>query len=597
VSWDEALDEIVQRWRAIIDQSGPAALLGYCYSAHQGQFNRGLPLALFDLLGATRLIAGTVCDTCADEAWASTVGPVGGADPEAVHQCDLIIAWGADLVTTNVHLWARAQRARRSGATIVTIDPYRSRTAAQSDWHIQAKIGSDAALALGVMHILDRDGLVDSTFIAENTTGFDRLRREVLPEFAPEVVERKSGVLRSDIERLAHIYGGAKSPLIRLGQGTSRQRDGGRAIRAVSLLPGITGAYARPGAGALLSTAAEFDLSYAAIRAPSGKAPPRSVNHSRLGEALLELQAPPIRALFVSANNPAVTCPDAGAVRRGLAREDLFTVVHDPFLSDTARFADVVLPATTYLETDDFYRSYGSYRMQYGPAAIEPLGEAWSNRRLAQELASRMGVRHPLFSMDTEALLATLLQDSSVAGSLTPRVIMQSGSLKLERSQGGQRFGTHSGKLEFWMNASTSIPGWLEEARDSQERRPWPLRLLTAPGYFQSHAAFAGNRTLRFRQGPPVCVLHPDDAESRGVSAGDRVELFNDHGIVTLQLEVSEDTPAGTVLVPGQQPEHRPGDGVINMLCSAEYSDMGEGATYQSTFLDVRPSHEQSRNQ
>jgi len=514
-------------------------LLGYCYSAHQGQFNRGLPLALFDALGATRLIAGTVCDSCADEAWASTVGPVGGADPESLEACDLIISWGADLVTTNVHFWAKAQTARRNGATLIAIDPYRSRTAAQSDWHIQPRIGSDAALALGIMHILDRDGMTNARFIGERTVGFDRLRTEVLARYTPENVERETGLPRSDVERIAHLYGHARLPFIRIGQGMSRSLQGGQAIRAVSLLPGVTGAYGRPGAGALLSTTAAFDFNYSAIRAPSGRAAPRSVNHSRLGEALLEMGSPPIRALFVAGNNPAVTCPDAGAVRQGLMRENLFTVVHDPFLSDTARYADIVLPATTYLETDDFYRSYGTYRMQYGPAAIAPVGHAWSNRRLAQELAKRMDITDPLFSMDTEELLTTLIQESSAGGSYDAESLMHAGSVKVSGHGEAQPFGTSSGKLEFWPSDSSTAVDWRKPALKSTSDNDWPLRLLTAPGYFQSHAAFAGNGTLRQREGAPVCVLHPTEATSRGLNSGDQVELFNSRGVVTLQLKVS----------------------------------------------------------
>jgi anaerobic selenocysteine-containing dehydrogenase len=587
ITWDEALDEIVGRWTAIIGECGPAALLGYCYSAHQGQFNRGLPLALFDALGATKLIAGTVCDTCADEAWASTVGPVGGADPETVDQCDLIIAWGADLITTNVHFWAKAQQARRNGAMLITIDPYRSRTAAQSDWHVQPKIGTDAALVLGVMHVLERDGLIDLDFLRERTSGFDRLHREVLPRCTPEVIEQRTGVLAADLERLARMYGNAKASFIRLGEGMSRHRNGGLAIRAVSVLPGVTGAYGRSGAGALLSTTAEFDFNYGAIRAPSGNAAPRLVNHSRLGEGLLELESPPIRALFVAGNNPAVTCPDAGAVRRGLAREDLFTVVHDPFLSDTARFADIVLPATTYLETDDFYRSYGTYRMQYGPATIDPVSEAWSNRRLARELAARMGINLPLFGMDTADLVATLTDGSAAASGLDNSTLMASGSIKLPQVS-GQRFRTASGKLEFYPEQSKLAPDWLTALEEPIRSPEWPLQLLTAPGYFQSHAAFAGNRTLRRRQGAPACILHPDDAMRRGLTAGERVEVINAQGIVTLELQVSPETPPGVILVPGQQSEAQAGDGVINILCSAEYSDMGEGATYQSTFVEVR---------
>jgi anaerobic selenocysteine-containing dehydrogenase len=336
-----------------------------------------------------------------------------------------------------------------------------------------------------------------------------------------------------------------------------------------------------------MSTSAEFDFDYGAIRTPSGNAPPRLVNHSRLGEALLDLGNPPIRALFVAGNNPAVTCPDAGAVRRGLSRDDLFTVVHDPFLSDTARFADIVLPATTYLETDDFYRSYGTYRMQFGPAAIRPVGEAWSNRRLACELAARMGLELPIFHMQTDELVAVLMRGSEAARGISPAALLTGESIKLPRTS-AQRFATPSGKLEIYSSDTRIVPDWLTAIEEPARSSAWPLQLLTAPGYFQSHSAFVGNPTLRRRQGPPSCVLHPDDASERGLRDGQQVVLVNDRAAVKLLLRVSDDAPRSAVLVPGQQPEANPGDGVINMLCSAEYSDMGDGATYQSTFVDVR---------
>ena len=249
------------------------ALLGYAYSAHQGQMNRGLMLGLFHALGTSRLIAGTVCDTCCEEAWNLTVGPVGGADPEAVDQSDLIVAWGADLVATNVHFWAKAEAARRRGVKIIVIDPRRSRTALQADRHLQIRIGTDAALALGVMHILARDGLVDRDYIAAHTLGFDRLEAEVLPRFTPARVAAITGLAEDDIEGFAHVYGTAKRSFIRLGEGMTRLARGGEALRAVALLPGVTGAYGRRGGGALLLTAASCELNYGALRRPSG--PPR----------------------------------------------------------------------------------------------------------------------------------------------------------------------------------------------------------------------------------------------------------------------------------------------------------------------------------
>ncbi len=592
IGWDDALDEIVSRWRAVIAESGPLALLGYAYSAHQGQINRGLVNGLFHALGASRLRAGTVCDTCCEAAWDMTVGPVGGADPEAVAHSDLIVSWGADLVATNVHFWAKVEAARRRGVRLVVIDPRRSRTARQADWHLPIRIGTDAALALGVMHILARDGRCDRAYIARHTLGFERVEREVLPRFAPARAAEITGLAVADIERFAALYGDARASFIRLGEGMTRLARGGQALRAVALLPGVTGAYGREGGGALLMTAASCELDYDAVRKPSGPAETRAVNHLRLGEALLEMADPPIRALFIAANNPAVTCPDAGKVRRGLARDDLFTVVHDPFLSVTARWADIVLPAATYLETEDLYRAYGAYYMQHAPAAVAPQGEAWPNFRLAQELAARMGLDDPVFRMAPGEIAALMLRGArGTAAGLDPEQVRAAGPIKIA-PQGGQEFRTPSGRLEFYSEELAAqglppMPDWEPDPEEERQAARWPLRLLTAPGYFQSHTAYSGVEFLRRREGPPCCILHPHDAAARGLADGDRVRLYNDRGAVGLVLKVSDEVRPGVVLVPGQRPDGETLSGTVNMLCADRYTDIGDGATYQSTWLDI----------
>lgn len=591
ISWDEALDEITTRWMTIIAGSGPLALFGYAYSAHQGQMNRGLVNGLFHALGATRLQAGTVCDTCCEAAWDATVGPVGGADPETVDHSDLVIAWGADLVTTNVHFFARVDQRRRAGVPLVVIDPRRSRTAARADWHLPVRVGTDAALALGVMHILVRDLLCDRAYIAAHTVGFDRLEREVLPRFTPAHTAAVTGLPQPDIERLAALCGRAKAPFIRLGEGMTRLLHGGQALRAVALLPGVTGAYGRKGGGALLMTAASCALNYDAVRKPSGPATTRLVNHLRLGEALLEMRDPPIRSLFVSANNPAVTCPDSAKVRRGLSRTDLFTVVHDPFLSVTARYADIVLPATLYLETEDLYRAYGAYYMQYGPRAVAPLPGTRSNIEIAQELARRMGLNDPIFHASQDEMLCALLDGAGGKAAVDPLAVKRAGPVNIA-PDGAQQFRTPSGKLEFYSESLAAkglppMPDWQPDPVEQQEAARWPLRLLTAPGYFQSHTVYSRVEFLRRREGPALCILHPEDAASRGLRNGQAVRLFNDLGSVVFTLRVSDETQKGVALVVGQRPDSEAVAGTINMLCADRYTDLGEGATYQSTWLEV----------
>lgn len=595
IGWDEALDEIASRWKSVIAESGPLALLGYAYSAHQGLMNRNLINGLIHALGASRLAAGTVCDSCCETAWDLTVGPTGGADPESVAESDLIVAWGADLMAVNVHLWAKAAEARKKGAQVIVIDPRRSRTAEGADWHIPIRIGTDAAFALGVMHILVRDGKCDRAYLDANTIGFAELEREVLPRFAPQAVADITGVPVADIERFAGLYGRAKKSFIRMGEGMTRFAQGGQALRAVAVLPALTGAYGRYGGGALLVTAASVALNYNALRKPSGPAATRSVNHLRLGEALLELRDPPIRALLVAANNPAITCPEVHKVRRGLAREDLFTVVHDPFMSATARYADIVLPATTYLETEDLFRSYGSYWMQYAEAAVAPQGEARSNVAVAQALAARMGLADPVFRMGPRELLSELLRDATGPAALEADFVAAAGPINVRpvniKAQ-GQSFATPSGKLEIRSAQLAAqglppLPDWAPDPVDAAEASRWPLRLLTAPSYFQPHTAYAAVDFLRAREGVPYCVLHPTDAAARGLTEGQTVRLANDRGRIGLVLRIADEIQPGVVLVPGQRPDEEAVEGTINMLCSDRYTDIGEGATYQSTWLEV----------
>ena len=592
IAWGAALDEIETRWKSIIAESGPKALLGYAYSAHQGQINRHIVNGFFHALGTSRLQAGTVCDTCCETASDMTLGPVGGADPEAVADSDLVVIWGCDAMAVNVHFWQKAEQVQKRGVKVIVIDPRRSRTAVAADWHLPIRIGTDAALALGIVHILVRDGLCDQDYIARHTLGFEQWAREIIPSFTPAKVSGITGLGLADIERLAALYGAAKRSFIRLGEGMTRLARGGQAMRAVLTLPAITGAYGRQGGGALLMTASSMNFNFNHLRKPSGPAATRLVNHSLLGEALLAMQDPPLRGLLICANNPAVTCPDANKVRKGLAREDLFTVVHDPFMTDTARYADIVLPAATYLETEDFYRGYGAYYMQYAPAAVAPQGEAWSNFRLAQELARRLGVKDAVFSMPERQIASTFFDGATgVVAEVGPSKLFEGRAIKVA-PRGGQEFRTPSGKLEIYSEALAAqgiapMPVWEPDPQEVRDAARWPLRLLTAPSYFQSHTAFSGVDFLRKREGAPNCVVHPKEAAKRGLADGAQVRLFNERGTIGLILKVSDIVGEGVVLVSGQRPTSEAVSGTVNMLCSDRLSDMGEGATYQSTFLDI----------
>jgi anaerobic selenocysteine-containing dehydrogenase len=593
ITWTAALDEIEQRWKAIIAQDGPLALLGYAYSAHQGQINRRLVNGLFHAMGTSRLTAGTVCDSCCETAWDLTLGPVGGADPESVAEADLIISWGCDLKAVNVHFWQKAEQRQKQGVKIIVIDPRRTRTAQSADWHIPIKIGTDAALAIGIVHILVRDGKCDEAYLAEHTLGFDRWKTEVVPLFPPARVAEITGLAVDDVERLAALYGAAQRSFIRIGEGMTRLARGGQALRAVACLPAVTGAYGRRGGGALLLAAGSIDLNFTSISKPSGPAQTRQVNHSLLGEALLTMRDPPINGLLICANNPAVTNPDVLKVRQGLSRADLFTVVHDPVFTDTAKYADIVLPATTYLETSDFYRSYGSYYMQFAPAAVAPQGEAWSNMRLAQELARRMGVQDEIFHLTPEQIFPKFFEGATGAvAKVDPKQLLDHRAVKVAPEAEAQEFRTKSGRLEIYSadlaaEGVPPMPIWEADPQEVEDAAQWPLRLLTTPGYFQSHTAFSANEFLRKREGEPSCVLHPKEAARRGLADAAKVRLFNARGHIGLVLKVSDEVREGVVLVPGQRPEAEAVSGTVNILCSDRLTDIGAGATYQSTFLDV----------
>jgi anaerobic selenocysteine-containing dehydrogenase len=596
ITWDEALDEVVSRWQAIIARYGSEAIAGYAYSSHQGLVNRNFTQALFHALGATRVNAGAVCDTCCGEAWELTVGAAGGTEPERVQDSDYIIAWGANLDSTNVHQIPFIDMARRKGAPLVVIDVWRTRAARRADWFIPIRVGTDAALALGLAHVLHRDNLLDHDYIQRLVLGYERWAQEVLPRYTPATVEAITGVPAHDVETLARAYGQARAPFIRLGQGLSRHASGGAATRAIICLSGLVGAWQHPGGGALLATSDSYKFNFAAVRRPDLQPGPcRVLNMVRFGRALTEWHNPPLMALFIQSNNPATTCPEQALIRRGLAREDLYTVVHDTFLSETARYADLVLPACTSFESEDLYRGYGTYYVQYGPQVIPAQGEAWPNYRVVAALAQRLGLHDPVFSRTPREHLAALLDvpEGPVAG-LCLEELLDGMPRRLNVPALGHTFNTvfptPSGKLQIACPelAARGLPDLPDYVPATPS--PYPLRLVTAPGHHLHHSAFLGVASLRRDESGPWVRLHPDEAAARGISQGQAVELFNDAGVVGLYARLTTDVLPGIVVVEGHRPQsHYLSGGPLNVLCSDRYADLGEGATYQDTWLDVRP--------
>ena len=397
ITWDEALDEVAGRLTAIATTWGSEAILPYSYGGNMGLVARKAGHAFFHRLGATRLLR-TICDTAAEEAWLATYGAGIGSDFEGAVRSDLVILWGINAVHTNIHGMRFVAEARRQGARLVVIDPYRTRTARLADTHLMPRPGTDAALALAIANVLIRDDLLDRDFIARGTVGFDAYRDEA-SRFPPERAAEITGVPAEAIRELARSYGRARAPFLRVGNGLQRHTNGGQAVRAIVCLPALVGAFDRPGGGALWETFDAFPMNWTAFEGESLQPhPTRAVNMVQLGHALTALAAPPVQALFVYQSNPAAVCPEQAQVVAGLAREDLFTVVHEQMHTDTVDYADLVLPATTSFESLDLYRSYGHYYLQLARPVIPPQGEARSNWDLFRALAARMGFAEPIFS-------------------------------------------------------------------------------------------------------------------------------------------------------------------------------------------------------
>ncbi len=419
ISWDEALDAIATRLQQTADTYGPESILPYSYAGTIGQLGFGsMDRRFFHRLGASQLNR-TICSEAGGVGWTLVYGKKIGMATEDFRHAKLILAWGANIHGNNIHLWPFIEQARRNGARLIVIDPYKTRTAALADWHIAIRPGTDGALALGMMHVILRDGLEDRAYIDEMTHGFEQLAERVRG-YTPERVAVWTGMTSAEIEKLAREYATTQPAALRLNYGVQRSENGGTAVRAICMLPALTGAWKHRGGGAVLSTSGGFAWNKKALERPDlALASPikrlaRVVNMSALGHALTDLgnkpeDGPRVQALFVYNSNPGAVAPNGNAVRAGLLREDLFTVVHDLFFNDTTDYADYVLPATTFLEHTDIQGAYGHYFLQLSQQAIEPPGEARSNVRLFSDLAQRMGFTEDCFRDTPEEIVRQVL--------------------------------------------------------------------------------------------------------------------------------------------------------------------------------------------
>jgi anaerobic selenocysteine-containing dehydrogenase len=600
ISWDEALEEIAGRLKAIAADD-PQSILPCSYAGTMGMVQySSMDRRFFHRLGAT-LLDRTLCSTAGKHGLKATLGGSVGMDPERFDEARLILLWGANPIVSNLHLWSRVQEAMRRGAKVIAIDPYRSLSAEKCTQHIALLPGTDGALALGMMHVLIAEGLLDLDYIAQHTVGFEPLA-ERIGQYTPDWSARACGITREEVVQLARDYGGIRPAAIRLNYGMQRHAGGGIAARTIACLPALVGAWREVAGGIVLTTADFYGFDHAALERAdllAGRRP-RVINHAKLGDALTGAE-PPVRAVIVYNNNPVAVCPDSDKVIAGFSREDLFTVVMDHFQTDTADYADIVLPATTQLEHADVHKSYGHLYVLANNAAIAPLGESLPNSEVFRRLAARMGFDEPCFRDSDEDICRTALASSSARmEGITWDALKQAGWQKLavpERfapfAAGG--FPTPSGKCEFYSS-------WLErqgidalpffnppvEAGDEALAARYPLAFLSPPARHFLNSSFANMARFREFEGEPHLDMHPQDAAARGIREGDRVRVFNDRGGYTLKARVNGKPRRGVVVAPSVWwKKHARDGGNANNVTSQRTTDLGGGATFYDCRVQV----------
>lgn len=613
ISWDEALDTIARKFREIAESpDGPQAILPYSYAGTMGKLQgSSLDRRFFHRLGAS-LLDRTICATAGAAGCDMTVGTRAVMDPETVLESRYIINWGSNTSVTNMHLWALMHQARKRGARIVTIDPYRCKTAEKSDWWLPIRPGTDAALALGLMHVHFRDGLQDEDYLERYCLGTAALKERVLRDYSPAQTAAITGLDAADIEKLAHEYGTTRPALIRVNYGLQRHGGGGMAVRNIVCLPAIIGAWRYPGGGALLSTSKLYPFNSEALERPDLIHPgTRMINMVQLAEALLgQLPGPPVRAVYVYNSNPVAVCPDQARVIEGFRREDLFTVVHEQFQTDTADYADIVLPATTQLEHFDIHGSYGHMYVQVNEPAIAPLGEAKPNNEVFRLLARRLGFEPELFEASDEQLAEESLSRNGHAKFPPPDAFVGIGLDRLKRegpvrlnlprnytpfAHGG--FGTPSGKCEFYSERLAKmgidpLPTYIPPHEDPLTRpdlaAKFPLQMLSPPVPAFLNSTFVNIESLRKQAGEPTLEIHPEDARPRNIVNGQWVRVFNDRGSFQARAVVGETVRPGVVVSQSVWWNRYTPDGVnCNVTTSTRLTDLGGGATFFDNLVEV----------
>jgi anaerobic selenocysteine-containing dehydrogenase len=606
IGWEEALGEIAARFREIsASAEGPQAILPYSYCGTMGKLqSSSLDRRFFHRLGASKLDR-TICASAGSAGYEYTMGRGRlGADPLGVPECRLILNWGSNTANTNSHLWSLMIEARQRGAMLVAIDPYRSPTAARSDWHLPIRPGTDAALALGLMHILFRDQRIDLDYVARGTVGAEALRNRVMQQYGPERVAEITRLEVRDIERLGELYGNEPKSLIRLNYGLQRHFGGGMAVRTIACLPALVGAWRHWGCGALLSTSGTYDWAQDRLTRPDLSPPgTRTINMSALAEALAgEMDGPPIRAMYVYNSNPAAIAPNQAKVLRGLAREDLFLVVHDLFATDTADYADILLPATSQLEHWDVHGSYGHHEVMLNTPAIAPLGECRSNNDVFRSLASLLGFEGELFP-DDETLIREAISAGGTMEGITWERLRAEGSCRLNIPArytpfADGRFPTPSGRCELYSERMAAhgfdpLPNYTPPAEDPQTQPRlaalYPLQLVSPPRPQFLNSTFANSDRHLRSAGDPEVELAARDAAQRGLADGDWAEVYNARGSFQAKVRITGAVQPGVAVSTGiYWAKLSPGRTNVNHTTSSALTDMGGGATFFDNLVEIR---------
>jgi anaerobic selenocysteine-containing dehydrogenase len=599
IAWDEALDTIAGRLRAVADEFGPEAILPYSYKGTMGLLNDGgMDRRFFHRMGASRLDR-TICSSAGTVGLTQALGVRYGTEPEQFRHSKLILAWGANILGTNVHLWPFVMEARRNGAKLYTIDPNRNRTGAASDKHFFINPGSDIALALAMMHVIIGEGLHDADYVARHTDGFDGLRARVRA-WTPQRAAELTGIAADEIVQLAREYATTRPAAIRLNYGVQRSERGATSVRAIALLPVLTGSWKEVGGGLQLSTSQAFHLDRTGLeradlqQAALGREA-RLVNMALLGQALTTLDNPPVRALVVYNSNPAAIAPNQNAVLRGLRREDLFTVVLEQFQTDTADHADIVLPATTFLEHTDLYLAYGHYYLQMVRPALAAPGETKSNVEIFRLLAGRMGFSEACFADSDDDMIRTLLDSPHpFLKDITLERLEREHSVRLKVSRNGApylpfaegNFGTPDGKCHFDAATLDYQPPLESRHGDAALHSKYPLELISPKNDDSMNSTFGHRDSVDMA----TATLHlsAGDAEARGIRHGGQVRVFNDRGACLLRASVDGRVRPGVVCAPAVRWGKRsPDQRNVNALTSDRLTDFGGGPTFYSCLVQV----------